>query len=176
MKQDFEALEQLADSVRDERITEILQKQEEGKKLTSKEKLLLDRRIALDSFSDVMTMELEDVQELLQDVKSARKESIQRLNNRKEERRKKVEEKQKEFNEQMENDFGQLYDENGNPLNENGLQKNRQFIRKAFKEKGLFGLTFTNNNITIISKVQFRISEKTVVYIEKLIEVIECKV
>ena len=139
MKQDFEALEQLADSVRDEKITEILQKQEQGKKLTSKEKLLLDRRIALDSFSDVMTMELEDVQELLQDVKSARKESIQRLNNRKEERRKKVEEKQKEFNEQMENDYSQLYDENGNPLNENSLQKNRQFIRKAFKENGLFG-------------------------------------
>lgn len=139
MKQDFEALQELADSVRDEIITKILQKQEQGEKLTSKERLLLDRRIALDSFGDVMTMELEDVQELLEDVKSARKESIQRLNNRKEERRQKVEEKQKEFNEQIQDNFGQLYDENGNPLNENGLQKNRQFIRKAFKEKGLFG-------------------------------------
>ena len=139
MKEDLEVLQALEDTVSDEVITKIINKQQEGKEeITSKESLLLDRRIALDSFAEVMTMELEEVQELFTDVKSTIKESIQRLNNRREQRRKGVAQIQKEFNKQINEDFGQLYDENGNPLNENGLRKNHQFIRKAFEKDGVF--------------------------------------
>ena len=137
-KQDFVKLQELQDTLDPQVMSDIATKIEEGKKLTTKEQVLVDRQLALDTFANVMTMELEEVQDLFTDVKQTRSESIANLNNRREQRRKNVEEIQKEFNEQMNQDYSQLYDENGNPLGELAIKSKRQAIRKAFEKGGLW--------------------------------------
>lgn len=142
-KQDFVKLKELQDTLEPQVMSDIATKIKQGKKLTTKEQVLVDRQLALDTFANVMTMELEEVQDLFTDVKQTRSESIANLNNRREQRRKNVEEIQKEFNEQMNQDYRQLYDENGNPLGELALKSKRQAIRKAFEKGGLWSAAKT---------------------------------
>ena len=64
-KQDFVKLQELQDTLDPQVMSDIATKIEEGKKLTTKEQVLVDRQLALDTFANVMTMELEEVQDLL---------------------------------------------------------------------------------------------------------------
>ncbi len=141
-----EALSELESTVTPNVMSAIETKVANNINLTTKEQQLIDRRLALDSFADVLSMELEQVEELFEDVKTTRGESIARLNNRRELRRQKIEEQKQKFQEQISNDYSELYDENGKPLGKNALRNRSQRIRKAFSEGLWKGVkTFLNN-------------------------------
>jgi hypothetical protein len=129
-----EALSELESTVNPTVMSAIETKIANNINLTTKEQQLVDRRLALDSFSDVLSMELEQVEELFEDVKTTRGESIAKLNNRRELRRQKIQEQKEKFQEQISNDYSELYDENGKPLGKNALRNRNQRIRKAFSE------------------------------------------
>jgi hypothetical protein len=99
---------------------------------------MIDRQIALDTFADVLTMNLEDVNALFEEVKLTRAESIARLNNRRELRKAEVDGLKAVANNQMKSDFSELYDVNGNPKGQNALNENRERIAVAFKLNGVF--------------------------------------
>jgi hypothetical protein len=140
-----EALSELESTVTPAIMSAIETKIAANIKLSTKEQQLIDRRLALDSFSDVLNMSLEQVEELFEDVKATRGESIARLNNRRELRRRKIEEQKQKFQEQISNDYSELYDENGKPLGKNALRNRNQRVRKAFSEGLWKGMkTFLN--------------------------------
>jgi hypothetical protein len=65
-------------------INDVIQKQIRGEKLTTKEKELLNKAYAYDTFGDIMNMSLEDVEYLLTELEDTRAESIRRLKTRRE--------------------------------------------------------------------------------------------
>jgi len=132
MNNDIDALVAIQQSINPEAYEAAAELLREGKDITVLQQKLIDRQLALDTFADVMNMELEQVEELFTDVKTTRAESIANLNNRREARRAKVEQIKKEFNEQIEKDFNVLFDENGNLLSRNQLRNKKQEVRKAF--------------------------------------------
>ena len=73
----------MANEVNQSELTKALDKMEQGEKLTRNERGLIDKQLALDTYSEVMSMELADVNDLYSEVLITRAESIARLNNRK---------------------------------------------------------------------------------------------
>ena len=136
--QDFEGLAAMQAEINEELITAALDNIEEGKTLTAKERALIDKQIALDTFADVMTMSLEEVNQLFEEVKTIRAESIARLNNRREARRIAVNNIKEKFNEQISEDFEELYNEEGEQLGKNILRNKREGIYKSFQAKGIW--------------------------------------
>jgi hypothetical protein len=144
--QDFEGLAAMQAEINEELITAALDNIEEGKTLTAKERALIDKQIALDTFADVMTMSLEEVNQLFEEVKTIRAESIARLNNRREARRIGVNNIKEKFNEQISEDFEELYNEEGEQLGKNILRNKREGIYKSFQAKGIWNkvIAFTD--------------------------------
>ena len=144
--QDFEGLAAMQAEINEELITAALDNIEEGKTLTAKERALIDKQIALDTFADVMTMTLEEVNQLFEEVKTIRAESIARLNNRREARRIAVNNIKEKFNEQISEDFEELYNEEGEQLGKNILRNKREGIYKSFQAKGIWNkvIAFTD--------------------------------
>jgi GNAT superfamily N-acetyltransferase len=75
---------ELAQADADGSISEAIDKQNRGEKLTVQEQALLNKAYAYDTFGDLMNMELEDVQQLLEELEDARAESIMKLKTRRE--------------------------------------------------------------------------------------------
>jgi hypothetical protein len=138
IKQDVDSMLELQNSVDERLYNEGVQAIEEGNKPSRKQQEMLDRQLALDTFSDVLTMNLEEVNALFEEVKVTRAESIGRLNNRRALRKMMSEAIKTAINNQIRNDFNELYDVNGNSLNENQLSKRRDRVRLAFKNNGVF--------------------------------------
>lgn len=136
-KNDVEGLVELQNSIDESQLSEAIKKAENGDKLTRKERQLLDRQLALDSFADVSNMTLEEVEQLLVDVKETRAESIARLNNRREVRRQAVNNVKSKFKEQIESDYSELYDEDGKLKTNEKLGTERESIRQSFEDKGI---------------------------------------
>ena len=130
-------LTKLQQGIDEAALSEAIDRAERGENLTRDEHIMMDQQIALDSFADVATMSLEDVVQLLADVKKTKAESIARLNNRRELRRQEVNALKTDFNQQITNDYSQLYDAEGNPLSQDQLRVQRDSVRQAFKDKGL---------------------------------------
>ena len=152
---DVAGLAALQAEVDEAQLTEAIAKAEAGDKLTRQERALIDKQLALDSFSDVMSMEMEQVSELLNEVKTTRAESIARLNNRREARRNSVKAISEQFNEQISNDYSELYDENGKLKNKRQIQRDNDSIMESFRDKGflegmktLFKRALVNNKYT----------------------------
>jgi hypothetical protein len=133
---DVAGLAALQAEVDEAALTEAIAKVEAGEKITRQERALIDKQLALDTFSDVMGMELEEVSQLFDDVKQTRAESIARLNNRKAARREAVKNVQSQFDEQIEDDYSELYDENGKLKNKRQIQRDNDSIIESFKDKG----------------------------------------
>ena len=138
IKQDMDSMLELQNSIDENLYNEGVQAIEEGRKPTTKQQVMLDRQLALDTFADVLTMNLEDVNALFEEVKKTRGESIARLNNRRQLRKMMTQSIKDSINDQIRKDFQELYDFNGNPLNENQLAKRKDRIRLAFKNNGVF--------------------------------------
>jgi hypothetical protein len=138
IKQDAEAMLELQESVNEDLYAEGMKAIEEGRKPNRKQQQMIDRQIALDTFADVLTMNLEDVNALFEEVKLTRAESIARLNNRRELRNAEVDGLKNVANNQMKSDFSELYDANGKPLGQNALNQKRERIAVAFKLNGVF--------------------------------------
>lgn len=136
-KNDIAGLVALQNEVNEDALSEAMRKAEAGEKITRQERALIDKQLALDTFSDVMNMQLEEVNQLLTEVRNTRAESIARLNNRREARRKAIEAIKGQFDTQIENDYSELYDENGNPKNGRQRQRDAESIRESFEDKGI---------------------------------------
>lgn len=136
LKNDLEGLQQMQLAINEEQYNEIAAKIEAGEKVTMRERAIYDTQLALDTFSDVMNMELEQVNELFAEVKNTRRESLARLNNRREARRAETNAIKEEFESQILNDFDVLFDDNGNPLSDIVIETRREAIMLAYKESG----------------------------------------
>jgi hypothetical protein len=137
-KQDADAMLELQNSVDENLYNEGMQAIDEGKKPTRKQQQMVDRQLALDTFSDVLTMNLEDVNALFEEVKKTRSESIARLNNNREARKIMTQEIKDALNNQMKEDFKELYNEDGVALEQPQLDERRSSIRSAFKNNGVW--------------------------------------
>jgi len=138
IKKDADAMQAIKDSIDENEYNLGMQAIEEGEKPTIKQQTMIDRQIAIDSFADVLTMELEEVEALLEDVKLTRAESIARFNNRRESRRGVTNFLKTVANEQMKEDYKELYDEFGQPLGKNVIDARRERITAAFRENGVY--------------------------------------
>ena len=136
-KNDVDGLIGMQKEINQELLSDALEKLNNGEKITARQRELIDKQLALDSFSDVQNMSLEDVNELIKEVRVTRAESIARLNNRREARREAVNEIKEQFKSQISSDFSELYDEKGNLKNNNQLGKSYREIIKSFKSIGL---------------------------------------
>jgi len=138
-KGDLQAIIDLQESINPEAYEQALIDKEAGKKLTSKQQVLLDRQLAIDTFGDVLNMDLQQVEDLFVDVKATSSESIANLNNRRNTRREALNEIKEEFKAEIESNYEFLFDEDGNPLNKNQVKTRQEKIREGFEKNGLFG-------------------------------------
>ena len=115
-------------------IDEALAKQAAGETLTTKEQALLDKVLAFDTFGDILSMELEEVQDLLDGLKGIRSESIVRLNDKRAERAAQREAMTEEADNQISNDYKSLYNPDGTPKDQNQLNQDKAAIWQSFKE------------------------------------------
>ena len=107
--------------------------------LTTDQRKLIDKQMAIDTFGDVVTMELEDVNSLFNEVKLTRAESIARLNSRRAERRGKVTVIKDAFEAQMAMDYKELFYEDGTVKSKGALISARKTFRQQMKDNGFFG-------------------------------------
>lgn len=75
---------ELSQADADGSISDIILKENRGETVTVQEKALLNKAYAYDTFGDLMSMELEDVEQLLKELEGVRSESIRKLKTRRE--------------------------------------------------------------------------------------------
>tara|TARA_S200002703_G_scaffold70754_1_gene61349 strand:- start:1417 stop:9504 length:8088 start_codon:yes stop_codon:yes gene_type:complete len=138
LNDDIGGLQKMQDEINQEDITKILQKIQDGEKLKVKERNLLDKQLALDEYSDIANLELEEVQQILKEVKGIRAESIVRLNNRREARRIEVQGLKEDAHNQIRKDYKSFYDKDGKPYDKEQRKANRNKIRTELKTNGVF--------------------------------------
>jgi hypothetical protein len=119
--------------------------------LTANERAMLDLQLALDSFAEISSMDIEQLEQLLADLKVQRAEAIVRFNNRRDAKRQVYTEKREQIEEQVKGDYDILYDDDGAPKDTNDLKKDSQSVYEYFRDrkilKGIQELTskFTTN-------------------------------
>ena len=119
-------------------LEEAMEKQAEGKPLTSKEESLLGQAYAFDTFSDLNTMSLEDTKEILNELKAIRKGSIAQLKSNRALRAEDNQILSKEANESIEENFPFLYDENGKVKGKNRLDQDYKKVRQMFAQRKIW--------------------------------------
>ena len=116
-------------------IDEVVAKEVAGEKLTSKEEALLNKALAFDTFADIQSMELEEVQKLFDALKDVRTESIKRLKSR---RIQKAEENKRtieQLTEQIKSAYGDvLFKKDGSVKDKNDFDQDQAAIWNSFKE------------------------------------------
>ena len=126
-------------------INNLIEKQNDGQKLTQKEQAKVNLALAMDTFGDVSNMSLEEVQDLMQQLKDVRAESIATFKSRRQARVEANKKMKEEADAQIKDTNPMLFDADGNVLNKNerNARKNeilshfRNFeIGKAFSELG----------------------------------------
>lgn len=122
-------------------IDEVVQKEIDGEKLTTKEQELLNKVLAFDTFADIQEMSLEDVSELYEGLKDVRKESISRLKSRRLEVAQENNQLRKEVADQIRERYKALYNEDGSLKDGNELADDEKEIWESFRKgKVLEGL------------------------------------
>ena len=119
-------------------LEEAMEKQVEGKPLTSKEESLLGQAYAFDTFSDLNTMSLEDTKEILNELKAIRKGSIAQLKSNRALRAEDNQILSEEANESIEENFPFLYDENGKVKGKNRLDQDYKKVRQMFAQRKIW--------------------------------------
>tara|TARA_R110000765_G_scaffold133349_2_gene232084 strand:+ start:14115 stop:21281 length:7167 start_codon:yes stop_codon:yes gene_type:complete len=120
-------------------IDDVLSK--EGK-LTTKEQSQLDAYVAFEAFKGIEGMSTQEVEQLFQDLKNVRSESISRLKDKIEIEKKELKAIKEEANKDISEGYPELYDKDGEPLTEEQLRakQNERYhalmsgkLGKAFK-------------------------------------------
>ena len=104
-----------------------------GETLTQKEQALLNLALAFDTFGDVSNMNLEEVQELMQQVKDVRAESIAVFKSRRLARAEANRKMEEEADNQIKDTNPILFDKDGNVLNENERDARKNEILSHFR-------------------------------------------
>ena len=126
-------------------INNLIEKQNDGQKLTQREQAKVNQALAFDTFGDVSNMSLEEVQGLMQQLKDVRAQSIATFKSRRLARVEANKKMKEEADAQIKDTNPMLFDADGNVLNKNerNAKKNeilshfRNFqIGKAFRELG----------------------------------------
>ena len=144
---DVDTLNKIQEDLQNEssEISNLIEKQQDGQKLTQKEQAKVNQALAFDTFGDVSNMSLEEVQDLMQQLKDVRAESIATFKSRRLARVEANKKMKEEADAQIKDTNPMLFDADGNVLNKNerNARKNeilshfRNFeIGKAFRELG----------------------------------------
>ncbi|MEJ6766778.1 MAG: hypothetical protein QNK97_01055, partial [Gammaproteobacteria bacterium] len=104
-----------------------------GETLTQKEQALLNLALAFDSFGGVSNMNLEEVQELMQQVKDVRAESIAVFKSRRLARAEANRKMEEEADNQIKDTNPILFDKDGNVLNKNERDARKNEILSHFR-------------------------------------------
>ena len=136
LKNDLEALEKINTFLNDNanEINEALDKYTRGEQLTTKESRLLAQQLAYDSFAELSTASLEEVETLLAEVKQAKKESILRFKTRRLERAARAKAVADLVTEQIEETNPALFDEDGKVLDANERNDVADDIRASLQK------------------------------------------
>ena len=106
--------------------------------LTTKQQKLLAEVQALDNFSPIQGMTLEETNALLNTLKDMSSQSIAQLKAENTVRRQRRADKAKKVRTQIQETNPELFDENGNPLDTNELNAKKDEVRTVLQEKGFF--------------------------------------
>ena len=136
LKNDLEALEKINAFLNENanEINEAIDNYTRGEQLTTKEKRLLAQQLAYDSFAELSTASLEEVELLLSEVKKAKKESILRFKTRRLKRAADAKAVADLVTEQIEKTNPALFDENGNVLDVNERDDVADNIRESLQK------------------------------------------
>jgi hypothetical protein len=116
-------------------IDEVVAKEVAGEKLTSKEEALLNKALAFDTFADIQSMELEEVQKLFDALKDVRTESIKRLKSRRIQKAEENKRTVEQLTEQIKNAYGDvLFKKDGSVKDKNDFDQDQAAIWNSFKE------------------------------------------
>ena len=130
---DVEKMIALANELSDvNAIDEVILKESKGEKLTSKEESLLNKVLAFDTFGDVMNMDVEQLTNLINDLKNVKKQSILNLKSRRLMRAKKYSLLGEKVTSEIKENYSMLFDQDGNLKNQNTLNQEQRQIWKAF--------------------------------------------
>lgn len=130
---DVEKMITLANELSDvNAIDEVIIKESKGEKLTSKEESLLNKVLAFDTFGDVMNMDVEQLTNLINDLKNVKKQSILNLKSRRLMRAKKYSLLGEKVTSEIKENYPMLFDSDGNLKNQNTLNQEQRQIWKAF--------------------------------------------
>ena len=123
-----------------DRINDLTLKELAGDKLTQAESAFLDRMTAIELFADIEGKSLEEVQDLLNDLKLARSQAIADLNRIREIKAARAKKVQDEFNAEIKRNYPFLFDENGDLLEDSDLQQKalQTSIWKILDGKGVW--------------------------------------
>ena len=121
---DIDAYDNMMRELNDvDRINELTRKEISGVKLLQSESAFLDRITAIELFSNIESKSLEEVQELLNDLKLARSQAIADLNRIREIKAARAKKIQDEFEAEIKQNYPFLFDEEGNLLSDTDLQQ-----------------------------------------------------
>lgn len=122
------------------RINELTLKEIAGEKLTQEESAFLDRMTAIELFGDIQSKSLEEVQDLLNDLKLARSQAIADLNRRKELKALRAKKIADRASKEIASEFPFLFNEEGNLESESRLNQKRvqTSIWKILDGKGVW--------------------------------------
>ena len=113
-------------------INEVILKESKGENLTSKEESLLNKVLAFDTFGDVINMDVEQLTNVINDLKNVKKQSILNLKSRRLMRAKKYSLLGEKVTSEIKENYPMLFDNDGNLKNQNTLNQDQRQIWKAF--------------------------------------------
>jgi len=126
-------------------INNLIEKQNDGQKLTQKEQAKVYLALAMDTFGDVSNMSLEEVQDLMQQLKDVRANSIAMFKSRRLARVEANKAMKEKADAQIKDTNPMLFDADGNVLNKNERNARRNEILSHFRNfeigKGLSSLS-----------------------------------
>jgi len=114
-------------------INNLIEKQNDGQKLTQKEQAKVNLALAMDTFGDVSNMSLEEVQDLMQQLKDVRAESIATFKSRRQARVEANKKMKEEADAQIKDTNPMLFDADGNVLNKNERNARKNEILSHFR-------------------------------------------
>ena len=133
---DVDTLNKIQEDLQNEstEISNLIEKQQDGEKLTQKEQAKVNQALAFDTFGDVSNMSLEEVQDLMQQLKDVRADSIATFKSRRLARVEANKRMKEQADAQIKDTNPMLFDEDGNVLNKNERDAEKNEILSHFRK------------------------------------------
>lgn len=133
---DVDTLNKIQEDLQNEstEISNLIEKQQDGEKLTQKEQAKVNQALAFDTFGDVSNMSLEEVQDLMQQLKDVRAQSIATFKSRRLARVEANKRMKEQADAQIKDTNPMLFDEDGNVLNKNERDAEKNEILSHFRK------------------------------------------